>query len=487
MWIFNGIVNAIGSTFIGSSNYITDLFINRVKSDGGVFEAEPCLANTLNGLSQITSEDDTFPFAQYLAATGITGETQVSAIYKLMSDLKAFGLWSKMKAIYPFVTDNKNLASYTEDFSNGYWTGPLTISTDSIIAPNGTNTADALIEGNKSNTYYQSNFSSLGLSSSNYTLTVYVKKGTRDWVQLSMNNGTTNLFSWFNVNTGSVGTVQVGASASITNSGNGWYRCSMTCAMSISGNIIGFGPAISDGVSTYTGNSSIGIYAWGAQLELGSIATTYQPIATTQQAYIAAQFKYNLVNPVDSDAAFRLVFNGGWTHSSNGAQGNGVNSFANPFLSSSANLQLNSAHVSYYSRTNSAANMVMMGTQSLYVLARWTQYHGNNSVESDQGGINTGNTTAGFFMSNRTSGSAMKYQINNSIQTDSTSTAATASIQENLPIYLGCQNTAAFGVRLYNNYQTAFSTIGDGLTDTEASNLYTIVQNFQTSLNRQIP
>jgi hypothetical protein len=200
----------------------------------------------------------------------------------------------------------------------------------------------------------------------------------------------------------------------------------------------------------------------------------------------ASTHKWNLKDPRDLDAAFRLVFNGGWTHSSNGAQGNGVNSFANPFLSSSANLQLNSAHVSYYSRTNSGDNMVMMGTQSLYVLARWTQYHANNSLESDQGGINTGNTTAGFFMSNRTSGSAMKYQINNSIQTDSTSTAATASIQENLPIYLGCQYSAAVGVRLYNNYQTAFSTIGDGLTDTEAANLYTRVQNFQVALSRNV-
>jgi hypothetical protein len=200
----------------------------------------------------------------------------------------------------------------------------------------------------------------------------------------------------------------------------------------------------------------------------------------------ASTHKWNLKDPRDLDAAFRLVFNGGWTHSSNGAQGNGVNSFANPFLSSSANLQLNSAHVSYYSRTNNTSQMVMMGTQSLYVLARWTPFHANNSVESDQGGISTGNTTAGFFMSNRTSSTAMKYQINGTIQTDSTSTAALATLQENPSLYLGCQNTLLYGVRLHNNYQTAFSTIGDGLTDTEAANLYTRVQAYQTALNRQV-
>jgi hypothetical protein len=38
----------------------------------------------------------------------------------------------------------------------------------------------------------------------------------------------------------------------------------------------------------------------------------------------------------------------------------------------------------------------------------------------------------------------------------------------------------------YGTRQLAFATIGDGLTDTDASNLYTRVQAFQTSLSRQV-
>jgi len=34
--------------------------------------------------------------------------------------------------------------------------------------------------------------------------------------------------------------------------------------------------------------------------------------------------------------------------------------------------------------------------------------------------------------------------------------------------------------------ETAFSSIGDGLTDTQAANYYTAVQAFQTSLSRQV-
>jgi hypothetical protein len=39
---------------------------------------------------------------------------------------------------------------------------------------------------------------------------------------------------------------------------------------------------------------------------------------------------------------------------------------------------------------------------------------------------------------------------------------------------------------LPSNRECAFSSIGDGLTDTQASNFYTAVQAFQTTLSRQV-
>jgi hypothetical protein len=38
----------------------------------------------------------------------------------------------------------------------------------------------------------------------------------------------------------------------------------------------------------------------------------------------------------------------------------------------------------------------------------------------------------------------------------------------------------------YSGRETAFSSIGDGLTDTEAANYYTAVQTFQTTLSRNV-
>jgi hypothetical protein len=185
-------------------------------------------------------------------------------------------------------------------------------------------------------------------------------------------------------------------------------------------------------------------------------------------------------------ASFTGTFTSGWTFASTGATPNGTSAYMNPNLTSAANLSLNSAHIAFYSRTNNGVNAVMAGTQSLYVLARWTNYHANNSLESDLGGINTGTTSAGFFMSNRTIGTEMKYQINGAIQTDSVSTARNATIQSTDLLYMGAQNTTSFGVRLYNNYSTALYSLGDGLTNTQAADFYTSVQTFQTTLGRQI-
>jgi hypothetical protein len=89
--------------------------------------------------------------AAFIAAAGITGTTQVDAVNALVNGLQADGLWSKMKAVYPFVTDNRNILSYTNDFSNAYWekakngTGVTPIVTiNSIVAPDGTTTASRM-------------------------------------------------------------------------------------------------------------------------------------------------------------------------------------------------------------------------------------------------------------------------------------------------------------------------------------------------------
>ena len=67
----------------------------------------------------------------------------------------------------------------------------------------------------------------------------------------------------------------------------------------------------------------------------------------------ATTHKFNLKNPANTDAAFRLLFVGGWTHSANGALPNGTNAYADTFLNANTALTNTSNHLSFYSRTPS--------------------------------------------------------------------------------------------------------------------------------------
>ena len=80
----------------------------------------------------------------------------------------------------------------------------------------------------------------------------------------------------------------------------------------------------------------------------------------------ATSCKYNLKNPLDTDAAFRLSFAGTWTFNSSGAKPDGVaGTYANTFLNPTTHLSSTNGHISYYSFTNTTgATQVEIGTTS---------------------------------------------------------------------------------------------------------------------------
>jgi hypothetical protein len=427
----------------------------------------------------------------YLSAINSSDPTVNGAVDTFISGLKTDGIYSKMKAVYPFATDNRNLLSYTEDFSNAYWfKNALSITANSITAPNGTLTADSIVENTANTDHYISTAGSLTLTVAPYTYSVYCKKATRDWINVNLYNGTDVKAAWFNLDTGTIGTVQSGLTASITDVGNGWYRCSITRTMSTGINYCGIAPQIADNGGTYLGNGTTASYIWGAQLELGSTATTYQQIATTQQAYIATQFKYNMINPQDDDSAFRLVFNGGWTHSPQGATPNGTNGFADTYLNTSTNLTASSIHISSYLRTNSDGVFNEIGAYNTNLNAALSLYPRLTNISyNDIGLANTGRVTyantdsRGYYIASRTSNILLKAYKNNTL--NGSYTIADNTTYGSVKVFLSAQSANNVAAQ-YSNRQTAFSSIGDGLSDAEAANLYTRVQNLQTLLNRQV-
>jgi hypothetical protein len=207
----------------------------------------------------------------------------------------------------------------------------------------------------------------------------------------------------------------------------------------------------------------------------------------------ATTHKFNLKNPADTNAAFRLVFNGGWTHSSTGATPNGVNAFANTFLIPNTSLSLLNTHLSFYSRT------AAIGNNHRDIGA----YMGGFSVPSFGIGTNTGVLISDhyWYTTNRMSrsipnaqGLMLTSRINdtthkayrNGIQLGATDTVSNSTnTMPNAGLFIGAVNSDS-GATSFSNKQYACASIGDGLTDTEAANFYTAVQTFNTTLGRQV-
>jgi hypothetical protein len=201
----------------------------------------------------------------------------------------------------------------------------------------------------------------------------------------------------------------------------------------------------------------------------------------------ASAHKFNLKDPRDLDAAFRLVFFGGGTHSVNGYLPNGTNAYADTKFNSSTNATLNSHSLSYYSRTNSNGTEIEIGN--------WNGNTPYNFLEIRTSGITyfliNQNSTAttfsdsnsqGFYLGNRTASNVINGWKNGSKVVNSS--VASSSLL-NVNIFLGAVSSSNSPV-YYTTKQCAFASIGDGLTDTEAANLNTRVTTFQTALNRNI-
>ena len=207
----------------------------------------------------------------------------------------------------------------------------------------------------------------------------------------------------------------------------------------------------------------------------------------------ATSHKFNLKDPRDLDAAYRLVFNGGWTHTSTGALPNGTTGYADTKLAPSSALSLNSTHVSYYSRTNIisvGSEFGSIGSSSfannIYGYIKTTD--GKTYFRVNRGGTPESNISIAdsrlFYMINRNSG-IQEVLYTNSIKTTFSTNVNSTGLSP-YSIYLGASNLFGTSSSEYSSRESAFASIGDGLTDAEAVAFYTAVQKYQTTLGRQV-
>ena len=205
----------------------------------------------------------------------------------------------------------------------------------------------------------------------------------------------------------------------------------------------------------------------------------------------ATTHKWNLKDPRDVDAAFRLTFTGGWTHSSTGAKGNGSNAWANTNLNARNNLTNGDFSISCYVVTGTvngsnysgeincnASPYDPAGLIGLRVFNRLLGSAQFNGGDDRTESAASSSTTLGYAIGSETSNSNRKFYKNNSLLATNTTNSTTLLQNGNLWLLWG-------GID-YATSELALVHIGSSLTDAEASSLYTIVQKYQTTLGRQV-
>lgn len=173
---------------------------------------------------------------------------------------------------------SKNLLTYTQELDNTWSKQNVTITPNTTIAPNNTTTADTVVATASTALHLVSQGPNV-VSGTTYTFSIYVKAGTHSFVQLALNFAAFGaVYANFNITTGTVGNSS-GASPTITNITDGWYRCTVTAAATTSGNGAPGIALVSSNTATrlesWTTTGTETIIAWGAQLEVGSTATSY--------------------------------------------------------------------------------------------------------------------------------------------------------------------------------------------------------------------
>jgi hypothetical protein len=169
-------------------------------------------------------------------------------------------------------------------FSQAIWTKlNATISANTTTAPNGTLTADSLMETSTTSFDHYMFVSTLPNLSNSHTYSIYLKQNGRRYAQLATVTTQGVFRPIFDLQDGvyvSNAGNNTGATTLIESVGDGWYRCSVI----LPSNTTNFTQVTvilqnSATYQSYLGDPTKGVYVWGAQLNEGAL-NTYLPTTT---------------------------------------------------------------------------------------------------------------------------------------------------------------------------------------------------------------
>ena len=215
-----------------------------------------------------------FDFTRSGSATRINSQGLIETVANGVSRLNYPLLDGKVVGCPSHILEPQrtNSVTYSEDFSQSYWTKSGSNVTSGFISPDGTANAFKLVESNVSEPH---RLQSGTVTNTSYTFSVFAKKSNR-FLQI-IGNLSQNDYVNFDLDNGIIGSNGVGVTnINIQEYANGFYRCSGTITLtSLS---IGLSSSINAPYrESYQGNGTSGVYIYGAMLEQGSYPTSYIP------------------------------------------------------------------------------------------------------------------------------------------------------------------------------------------------------------------
>ncbi len=120
--------------------------------------------------------------------------------------------------------ERTNLITYSEDFSDAYWTKSDASVTSGFVSPDGSNNAYKLVENSSSAIHYIKTPNITVSNSTEHTMSFFAKKGERN---IALRDGSSNAFVSIDL-TNNLVLDSLGISASIELIGNGWYKISVS-------------------------------------------------------------------------------------------------------------------------------------------------------------------------------------------------------------------------------------------------------------------